>query len=363
VVAHADPNQPTVHVVQPGETLSQIAVDAGTDADTLVRLNGLDDPNSISIGASLKLPGAVAPAAAPRDTYTVSDGDTLWAIAARFNTTADVLLQLNHLDDPNHLPLGAALTVPSARAHASPAPRPSSTQVVSYTVQPGDTLNQIARQFDVTASVIAQSNSLDDPNKVVVGMVLKLPAGATQVAAAVSQPPAQPPSTAAQTPTPSPKSTPTPTTTSTPTPTPAPRQSPAPANPPPASSATPGAANTDLAGAALKLLGAPYVWGGSSPSGFDCSGLVWYVARQQGKPISRDMAAQYDSGSHPGRDQLQPGDLVFFQDTWKPGLSHNGVYVGNGQFVNAADEATGVTLSSLNSAYWSAHWFGATRLP
>ena len=54
---------------------------------------------------------------------------------------------------------------------------------------------------------------------------------------------------------------------------------------------------------------------------------------------------------------------MFFQNTWAPGLSHNGIYIGNNQFVNAADEASGVTISSLSTAYWSSHWFGATRVP
>jgi cell wall-associated NlpC family hydrolase len=125
----------------------------------------------------------------------------------------------------------------------------------------------------------------------------------------------------------------------------------------------PGAPTDGLAGAGLKLLGSPYVWGGSSPSGFDCSGFVWYVARQAGKQLSRGMFAQYNSGSHPSRDQLQVGDLVFFQNTFSPGLSHNGIYIGNNQFVHAADEAAGVTISSLNTGYWKSHWFGATRLP
>ena len=93
-----------------------------------------------------------------------------------------------------------------------------------------------------------------------------------------------------------------------------------------------GAPTDGLAGAGLKLLGAPYVWGGSSPSGFDCSGFVWYVAKQVGKPLSRGMFGEYNSGSHPSRDELKAGDLVFFQNTYSPGLSHNGIYIGNGQF-------------------------------
>ena len=118
-----------------------------------------------------------------------------------------------------------------------------------------------------------------------------------------------------------------------------------------------------LAAAALKFLGTPYIWGGASPKGFDCSGFVWYIAKQLNKQVSRGMLGQYNSGTHPSRDDLKPGDLVFFQNTWAPGLSHNGIYLGDNKFVNAADESTGVTISNLNSAYWSAHWFGATRLP
>src|SRR5438067_2342785 len=97
----AEPNPVTVHVVQPGETLSQIALAAGTDADTLASLNALDDPNAVRVGTALKLPSVAAPP--PATTYTVSDGDTLWSIAQRLGTTSDALVAQNHLDDPDHL--------------------------------------------------------------------------------------------------------------------------------------------------------------------------------------------------------------------------------------------------------------------
>jgi cell wall-associated NlpC family hydrolase len=90
---------------------------------------------------------------------------------------------------------------------------------------------------------------------------------------------------------------------------------------------------------------------------------VWYVANELNKQVSRSMSGQYDAGSHPSRDQLKPGDLVFFQNTWTAGMSHNGIFIGGNKFVNAANETTGVTISDMSSAYWSARWYGATRVP
>jgi cell wall-associated NlpC family hydrolase len=112
----------------------------------------------------------------------------------------------------------------------------------------------------------------------------------------------------------------------------------------------------------MEYLGRPYVFGGSSPAGFDCSGFVYYVLNAVGSPISRDIWDQYRAGSHPGRVELAPGDLVFFKDTYVDGLSHNGIYVGGGRFVHAVDERNGVAVSNIDDAYWKDRWFGATRV-
>ena len=123
----------------------------------------------------------------------------------------------------------------------------------------------------------------------------------------------------------------------------------------------PGTPTDGLVGTAIKQLGKPYVFGGSGPNEFDCSGLLWYAARQAGKALPRGIFEQYGSGPHPAREELKPGDLVFFQNTYMPGLSHNGIYIGNDKFVHAGDERSGVTVSSLSAPYWVGRFFGATR--
>jgi cell wall-associated NlpC family hydrolase len=113
---------------------------------------------------------------------------------------------------------------------------------------------------------------------------------------------------------------------------------------------------------AMKHNGARYRFGGSSPSGFDCSGFVYYVVGKAGKRIARTIPGQIAAGVKVSSKELQPGDLVFFSNTYKRGLSHAGIYIGNGKFIHAQSERTGVLVSSLWSAYWAAHYTTAVRL-
>ncbi|HUP27834.1 MAG TPA: C40 family peptidase, partial [Chloroflexia bacterium] len=112
---------------------------------------------------------------------------------------------------------------------------------------------------------------------------------------------------------------------------------------------------------AMRYVGYRYRFGGTSPSGFDCSGFVYYVANKSGVRVGRDMYSQLNSGPRVSRSNLRPGDLVFFSNTYKRGLSHAGIYIGNGKFVHAENESTGVTVSSLNTSYWAAHYSAASR--
>jgi cell wall-associated NlpC family hydrolase len=109
---------------------------------------------------------------------------------------------------------------------------------------------------------------------------------------------------------------------------------------------------------ALQYLGVPYVWGGASPStGFDCSGFVMYVFAQIGVSLPHHAASQYGYGVPVSRDQLAPGDLVFFD-----GLGHVGIYIGGGQFVHAPHTGDVVKISSLYEDWYASTFVGARRL-
>jgi cell wall-associated NlpC family hydrolase len=118
-----------------------------------------------------------------------------------------------------------------------------------------------------------------------------------------------------------------------------------------------------IASEAMKFLGYPYVWGGTTPSGFDCSGYIYYVVNQvTGGGFPRSMEGQVNQGSFVPSDQLQPGDLVFQQNTYQWGLSHAGIYIGNGQFIHAATPGSGVVISNLWDSYWGPRYYTARRI-
>lgn len=125
------------------------------------------------------------------------------------------------------------------------------------------------------------------------------------------------------------------------------------------SSATSSKASAVIA-TAKRYIGVPYVWGGESPSGFDCSGFTQYVLSKNGISIPRVTTDQYRTGTAVSRSNLKVGDLVFFT-TYKPGPSHVGFYMGDGKFIHASS-SKGVTISSLDSSYYSGRYIGAKRV-
>ena len=110
-----------------------------------------------------------------------------------------------------------------------------------------------------------------------------------------------------------------------------------------------------------QYIGVPYVFGGNSPkTGLDCSAYVKLVFSQVGINLPRTADVQYTVGTPVSTADLIPGDVVFFQ-TYAPGASHVGIYLGEGNFIHASS-SKGVTISSLSSAYYSTHYIGARRM-
>ncbi|MGI9254244.1 MAG: C40 family peptidase [Thermomicrobiales bacterium] len=128
-----------------------------------------------------------------------------------------------------------------------------------------------------------------------------------------------------------------------------------------------GAAASDgrsIAKLAAKYEGLPYVWAGGSPKqGFDCSGLTQYVVRKvTGLDITHSVELQWNYGSWVDYGKWKPGDLIFFQNTYKKGLSHVGIFLGRDRFVHAENEQTGVIVTDIHSAYYAERYAGARRI-
>lgn len=123
---------------------------------------------------------------------------------------------------------------------------------------------------------------------------------------------------------------------------------------------------SDIASYALQFVGVPYRYGGASPDGFDCSGFTRYVFAHFGVKLPHGASPQLNCGVEVSRDNLQPGDLVFFHSTYATSspASHCGIYVGNGQFVHSASGGNrGITVSNLSDSYYSRHYLTARRIP
>ncbi len=319
---------PIVYSVEPGDTLHGLADRFGLDIYTLANNNNISmaAADTIAIGRQL----TILPVSGLL--YTVERGDTLSGIAERFRVDLGPIIDFNYLEDADFITAGRELILPGAAPLIPPAP-PAPPSARLYDVRPGDSVLAVAQRFGVSPEDIVVANGLRSADRITVGDTLRIVPGAGGGVVARSGPGAQTVTRNLAVP-----------------------------QPGPARELGPSVGGGSVVSVAMQYRGARYVFGGTTPAGFDCSGYVYYVLSRAGKPVSRGMWGQYNAGGHPGRGALQPGDIVFFQNTYMAGLSHNGIYIGNGQFVHASDPSSGVKISSLSEAYWASRWFGATRV-
>jgi cell wall-associated NlpC family hydrolase len=383
------PTDGVLYTLRSGESIRRVAERFGVDMGDILKANDVGpDPDVVQPGTQLMVPGATPvvhaasaeatvqaggddsdqqaavvgvpvevsarPSAPSTRTYEVQPGDTLAGIAETFGVDVDTILSNNGIDDPDTIKPGSELRILPVKG-------------IEYSVQPNETLADISFKYQVDLGLLLDYNDLNDPDVIRIGAKLTIPGGKLRADAATAPAPA-----AAEAPAPRTQSAPAapaivqvPSAPKPQAQAPKPASKPAPAAPAPAPAAPElavGGGGATIVANAMKYVGYRYVFGGTSPSGFDCSGFVYYIHNHSGAPVGRGMWQQYNGGTHIPIGALRPGDTVFFANTYMAGLSHDGIYIGNGQFVHASDERTGVTVSSINTAYWQSHYAGATRL-
>lgn len=283
------------HKVQAGDTLWKIATANNVTVQDILTWNNLKS-DTIFIGQELSL---IAPHSHNAyGSYTVKSGDSLFLIATNHNTTVTNLKSMNLLTS-DIIYIGQVLKVPSLSTTNESTSK-------TYTVKSGDSLWQIASKHGLSVQQLKSINGLTS-NEILVGQVLKLSTDGTTA------------------------------------PTPEVNKS----------------LNVDaLITESKKYLGVPYVWGGTSPNGFDCSGFLHYVFGKTGVSIPRTVETIY--GATSTVTTPQPGDLVFYS-TYKSGTSHAGIYIGDNKFIHAGT-STGVTITDMDNPYWKARYLGAKKV-
>jgi peptidoglycan DL-endopeptidase LytE len=258
----------------------------------------------ITFAAGILLTTFSGNASAHELTYNVKPGDTLWKIASTNGISLAELKAWNDLTSDSIL----------VNQSLSLLPPHSDTNTSTYTVKSGDTLSGIARLSDLTADELKTLNKLRS-SIVLEGQVLKIGTSSTTTSSsltAISITNKLAEDTSAS------------------------------------------KVNT-LVAESKKYMDSPYVWGGTSPSGFDCSGYLNYVFAKVGVSLPRTVATIWRETTTVANPRV--GDIVFFE-TYTSGPSHAGIYLGNNKFIHAGS-STGVTISDFTSSYWKNRYLGA----
>ncbi|OCA81550.1 hypothetical protein A8F94_22020 [Bacillus sp. FJAT-27225] len=304
-----------IYNVKSGDSLWRISQNYNLTISQLKQWNNLSG-DTIYVNQALKVSAPEAAATTTvkttNATHTVKSGDTLWGLARNYDTTVSQLKSWNGLTS-DIIHIGQVLNVGSTSTVVASTPAVSSSNVSTYTVKSGDTLSHIALDFKTTVSSLKSLNGLTS-DIIYVGQVLKVSgtATATQVKSATT----------------------TATTTST--------------------TASTTSTVDALITEAKKHLGAPYLWAGNTPAGFDCSGYLKYVFGKVGVTIPRTVATIWDATKPVS--SVKPGDIVFYT-TYKAGPSHAGIYIGDNKFIHAS--SSGVMITDMSNSYWKPRYLGA----
>jgi peptidoglycan endopeptidase LytE len=322
-------------------SLNKKSVTLSAETTTSEQKNNNNDESSESAEPSDEIEESSVP-----EKYIVQEGDSLWGIAQEFQISVDAIKELNGLTDDG-LMLGQELLIPSPGADQSVERTDEDSEALSsrgvddngmYSVQEGDSLWSIAARCGTSVAKIKELNNLTG-ERIVPGMVLQVKGAArsSNQQSDTTNDTTQADRPAAVEPKAKPKAEPKPE----PIPEPEPKSS--------------------VLDTAKQFVGYSYVRGGSSPSGFDCSGFVSYVYKQHGISLPRTASAQ--SGVGTKVSSPAPGDLLFFAENGQ--VIHVAIYAGNGSFIHARNGKYGVCYTSPGDScykWYKDRYCGANRI-
>lgn len=238
-------------------------------------------------------------ASAQENLYTVQSGDSLWKISQANEVSITNLKEWNKLSsDIIYVNQKLSILAPHSDNPESTGTSAPSVGNINYTVKSGDTLSGIAKSYGTTVSGLKSINGLST-DTIYVGQKLQVKGTKVVVPATVSK-------------------------------------------------------SQMVIEEAKKFIGTPYVWGGNTPAGFDCSGFTKYVFNKVEVTLPRTAATQWTGTT--AVNTPNPGDLVFFA-TYTTGPSHVGIYLGSNKFIQAG--SSGVSISDMTTSYWKSRYLGA----